>query len=251
MDQPETQTVFRPDLDPLLTLRCYNRSRQGSEKQREDMETRIGLFELETPKGRLLIEDRCTPERLQALRMAPDLGIFWHAQPELQHEALVKIAALDRGHVVAAYQPDGTIVGFVAVHPPADFSRWGKLQMAELIELGGIEVSRAWRQCGVARRLLQALFDTGDYEDQIVITEALRWCWDLDESGLNVTQYRQMLLRLFGQFGFERYLTDDPEIARFPGNALAARIGSRTRPECVARFQNALFTVAPVKPTHA
>ncbi len=243
----ETRTAFRPDLDQLLTLRCYNRVGWLSDEPGSDMDQEIKKSGLETPQGTLIIEDRCTSQRLKTLGMAADLGIFWHARLGLQHEALIKIAELGQGHVVIAVHDEVTIVGYIAMHPPADFSRWGPLHLGDLIELGGIEVSRNWRRCGVARHLLQALLDTGAYEDKIVIAEALRWCWDLDETGLSVTQYRQMLLHLFGQFGFERYLTDDPEIADFPGNALAARIGPRARPESIAWFKNALFLTEPVK----
>src|SRR4030067_3410162 len=99
---------------------------------------------LDAPQGSLTIEDRCTPQRLQELRMAADLGIFWHTRPELQREALIKITELDQGHVVAAIHDDTSIVGYIAIHPPAECTRWGQLQMADLIELGGVGVMRNW-----------------------------------------------------------------------------------------------------------
>jgi hypothetical protein len=50
-----------------------------------------------------------------------------------------------------------------------------------------------------------------------------------------------MLNRVFGDYGFQLYETDEPNIAWYPDNALVARIGSRVSSKLLANFKSLLF----------
>mgnify|MGYP005847667365 CR=1 FL=1 len=75
--------------------------------------------------------------------------------------------------------------------------------------------------------MLEVAFAGAYYDDKIVIAAGLSWCWDLSGTGLSLNEYRQMLVKLVRPFGFASYYTDAPEIVRYPGNGLVARIGLR------------------------
>jgi acetoin utilization protein AcuA len=184
-------------------------------------------MEYQTPKGNLTIETHCSPEAIQRSRLAEGLGIFWHGDLERQKTALVKIAGQPEGNVVTAHTDDGTIVGFLTILAPDPTERWGKDHIAGLLELGGIEVAQDWRGFGIARKLLEATFENGEYDECVVFATAYSWCWDLDRMGLSIAEYRKMLNTVFRPFGFEPYVTDEPNVRYYAGNALAARVGPK------------------------
>jgi acetoin utilization protein AcuA len=86
-------------------------------------------------------------------------------------------------------------------------------------------VSLSWRQLGLAKAMLHAAFAEPLYEERIILATGLNWCWDLQGTGLDLFAYQRMLFKLIRPFGFTPYDTDDPEIVRYPGNGLVARIG--------------------------
>ncbi len=202
-------------------------------------------MEYQTPQGKLIIETHCSPERLQAMELAEGMGIFWHGDVRRQKEALVNIARQPESNVVVAHTEDDTIVGFLTILRPDPNERWGRDRIPGLLELGGIEVAPAWRGLGIARKLLEAAFGSGEYDDRIVFATAYSWCWDLEGLGLSISQYRQMLANIFAAFGFETYVTDDPNIRCYPGNVLAARVGPKAPLKLLRRFLGLLVEEQP------
>ncbi len=196
---------------------------------------------LNTPRGVVTIVARCPAEEIAQLGIDEGLGFFWHNRPDLQHQALVKIAALPEGNVTLAYNDARVIVGYVTVGAPDPDTRWGRDHLPGLYELGGIEVARAWRACGISRALLTALFADGSYDQAIVIATGYRWCWDYESSGLGLREYREVLHRTMRRAGFEFFETDEPNIAWYPDNALVARIGKHAPKELVKQFRALLF----------
>lgn len=184
-------------------------------------------MKLETPEGVVNIESHCTPEELQQWRLADGLGIFWHGDLERQKVALMSIAGQPESNIVVARTDDGTVVGFLTILAPDPTERWGKDRIAGLLELGGIEVARHWRGFGIAQKLLEAAFEDGEYDECVVFATAYSWCWDLEQMGLSIAEYRKMLNTVFRPFGFEPYVTDEPNVRCYAGNALAARVGPR------------------------
>ena len=183
----------------------------------------------------------CPHEVLQTLGIEDGLGFFWHNRPDLQRDALLRIAAQPQGHVTIAHNADQNIVGYVTITLPDADTRWGRDHIEGLFELGGIEVARAWRGSRLSDALLKATFDGGAFDKAIVIATGYRWCWDVESTGLTVREYRDMLNRVFERYGFKFFETDEPNIAWYPDNALVARIGPRVPPQLLVRFNGLLF----------
>jgi acetoin utilization protein AcuA len=196
---------------------------------------------METRRGTVTIIPSCPLEVLQTLGIDDGLGFFWHNRPDLQREALLRIAALPQGHVTVAHNGDRRIVGYVTITLPDADTRWGRDHIEGLYELGGIEVARAWRGLGLSNALMKATFDGGAFDKAIVIATGYRWCWDVESTGLTVREYRDMLNRVFERYGFKFFETDEPNIAWYPDNALVARIGPRVSEKLQAQFKALLF----------
>lgn len=199
------------------------------------------MQQLNTRRGPLMVVSHCSAEELEKLQIDEGLGFFWHNRPDLQRQALIKIAQQPDGRVALAHTAEGIIVGYVTITSPEPDTRWGKDQIEGLEELGGIEVSRSWRGAGLGRAILASVFTPEAYERQIVIATGYRWCWDMEMTGLTVREYRQMLLRMFGEFGFQSFETDEPNIAWYPDNALVARVGPKVSHPLMAAFKRLLF----------
>ncbi len=183
----------------------------------------------------------CPSPVLQTLSIDDGLGFFWHNRPDLQRDALLRIAAQPKSRVTIAHNADQKIVGYVTITQPDADTRWGRDQIDGLLELGGIEVAREWRGLGLSDALLKATFGGGMFDKEIVIATGYRWCWDMESTGLTVREYRDMLNRVFERYGFKFFETDEPNIAWYPDNALVARIGPRVSPPLLARFNGLLF----------
>ncbi len=187
--------------------------------------------------------DPCTPEFLAGLLPAPGIGAFSRYAPQAadrQHAALVKVAGLAHGRVLAAHR-GRCLVAYLTFHPPEGDSRWASLPHGQILELGGIEVARGLRGMGLARRLMDQAFAPPDFDDVIVYAQALTWCWDLKGTGKSMAEYRQMMLRLFGAYGFAAHVTDEPNIQYDRASLLLARIGPNAPPTLVKQFEALLI----------
>jgi len=189
-----------------------------------------------TPLGRVILEGPIKSEVIETLKMNNKLNNF--RPPERQKEALSEIAGMPGGMVFAA-RNENEIVGYVTFHPPEGFSRWSK--HPSVLELGCIEVSSDWRQCGIGEALLKEAFNNSVMEDFIVITIEFYWHWDLEGCGLGIFEYQKMLSNLFGMVGLKKRFTDDPDIMEHPANVLLARAGKRVGQEEIQLFENMLF----------
>lgn len=198
---------------------------------------------LETARGPIALLGRATPGLLSRLPLDPGLGAFGRyssGAPDRQGRLLQRVAALPEGRVLVGVQV-GRTVAFLAFHPADEAVRWGWEPFPELVELGGVEVSRAYRGLGIARGLLARAFTGGSYDDRIVYATGYTWCWDLEGSGLSAAAYRVRLLTLFKPFGFAEQGTDEPNI-RFDGsNVLMARVGPGVPRTAHERFLTLLF----------
>jgi acetoin utilization protein AcuA len=188
-------------------------------------------------------EDRCTPEVLAEMVPAPGIGAFSRYSPQAadrQHAALITVAGLAYGRVLVAHR-GRQLVAYLTFHPPEGECRWASLPRGKILELGGIEVARGFRGMGLARRLMDKAFAPPDFDDVIVYAQALTWCWDIEGSGMSMADYRQMMLRLFGTYGFKSYATDEPNIQYDQTSFLLGRMGPRTPPALVEAFQALLI----------
>ncbi|AIQ46761.1 acetoin utilization protein [Paenibacillus sp. FSL R7-0273] len=159
---------------------------------------------------------------LQSLTIHPELDAF--RKPRKQLQALIEIAELPEGRVIAA-ACNSLLVGYVTFHYPDEMELWSQGNMADLIELGAIEVADGYRGCGLGKQMLAAAFEQEQLENCIVFTTEYYWHWDLKGTGLDVWAYRSMMEKLMKPAGMVWYATDDPEICSHPANCLMVRIG--------------------------
>lgn len=192
---------------------------------------------LHTPRGVIFFQGPLKYQEIQQLYM--DGGLDNFRNPTEQQQTLSYISQLPEGRVYAACIGK-TIIGYVTFHGP-EFPRWNYCGLKELLELGGLEVSKNWRGLGVAQRLLEYAFSTHGFEDHIVISMETYSSWDLECSGMCLWEYRRMLEKLLSKVGMERRFTDDPEIADHPANMLTARLGANVSREARVRFEKLLF----------
>lgn len=181
----------------------------------------------------LYVEGPVAPEVLQEWSMHTTLDAF--RRPRDQHEALLEIAALEEGRIIVARDKD-MIVGYVTFHYPDELERWSEARMDDLIELGAVEVADPYRGLGLGKRMVKLAFAGEQLENVIVYTTEYYWHWDLEGSGLNVWEYRNMMERLMKSAGMAVYATDDPEICSHPANCLMVRIGKEVPIESEERF---------------
>ena len=193
---------------------------------------------LALPDGELTISGPLPPEDLRALTMHPGLSAF--RRPNEQHEALIDIAGLAEGRIIAAIH-NNVIVGYVTFHYPDELERWSEGGMLDLVELGAIEVAKPYRGYGLGKRLIRLAFEGGQLDNVIVFTTEYYWHWDLEGTGLNVWEYRTMMERLMKSVDMVWFATDDPEICSHPANCLMVRVGKLVPQASVEQFDRVRF----------
>ncbi|HEX7056670.1 MAG TPA: GNAT family N-acetyltransferase [Bacilli bacterium] len=186
----------------------------------------------------ITVEGPISPGKLRTLAMHPDLDAF--RRPPEQHEALIEIAGLPEGRIIAAID-ENTIVGYVTFHYPDELERWSQGKMDDLIELGAIEVANAYRNIGLGKKMIRLAFADGQLDNAIVFTTEYYWHWDLEGSGLNVWEYRKVMENLMKCVDMIWYATDDPEICSHPANCLMVRVGNKVPQQSVEAFDRVRF----------
>ncbi|MCU6708988.1 GNAT family N-acetyltransferase [Paenibacillus sp. J5C_2022] len=185
-----------------------------------------------------ILEGPIPPHRLKDYTMHPQLDAF--RRPMEQHEALVDIAGLEEGRIIAAVE-NGVIVGYVTFHYPDELERWSEGGMSDLIELGAIEVSNDYRGYGLGKKLIRLAFAEEQLENAIVYTTEYYWHWDLESTKLSVWDYRNMMENLMKSVDMVWFATDDPEICSHPANCLMVRIGKEVPLSSVEQFDRVRF----------
>jgi acetoin utilization protein AcuA len=193
---------------------------------------------LPTPEGKLTLSGPISSEQLNHYTMHSGLHAF--RRPLEQHKALVEIAALPEGRVIAAVI-EGVIVGYVTFHYPDEMERWSEAGMDNLIELGAIEVAIPYRTYGIGKRLIKLAFFEGQLDNCIVFTTEYYWHWDLDGTGLSVWDYRKMMENLMKCVDMVWFATDDPEICSHPANCLMVRVGPEVSLSSIEEFDRVRF----------
>ena len=199
-----------------------------------------------TPAGPIQIRSFCTPSEIQFYRFDDQFGI--HAQYKsiyTKRETLEKHAGKTDANVVLALTESQQIVGFgVFSHPDAD-DRWTELGPGMMMEVKAVEVSRSLRSCKIAGDLVHLMLAHPKIEQMIAYMVGYSWTWDLDGSGLNAQQYRNLLIRLFSPHGFIELQTNEPNICLKPENLFMGRIGSGVSDQVRQDFKWLRFGVSP------
>jgi acetoin utilization deacetylase AcuC-like enzyme len=191
----------------------------------------------DTPRGPLVLRDRCPASLVHRLDVDPGLHAFAR-DPERQREVLARIAEEPAGDLVVAHTRDGVVVGYVAIIDPEPGSRFARVP--GVFEVGAVEVAVGWRRGGIGGALLRFAAGAEPFRDLVLVASGLAWHWDLEGSGLTAMAYRRVLLRVLEAAGFEELATDEPEVAYDPANLFVARVGDRVPPERRAAFTGRL-----------
>ncbi|CAM3640923.1 MULTISPECIES: GNAT family N-acetyltransferase [Saccharibacillus] len=201
----------------------------------------IKLYREETVgegERRRVVQGPMRPEDLDKLTLHPQLDAF--RRPAEQHAALVEIAGLPEGRIIAAVEGE-TVVGYVTFHYPDEYERWSEGKMDDLIELGAIEVANDYRGEGLSKKLLEIAFSGGQLDNAIVFTTEYYWHWDLESTRLSVWDYRKMMEDLMKNVDMVWFATDDPEICSHPANCLMVRVGRYVPQDSVEDFDRLRF----------
>lgn len=191
-----------------------------------------------TKAGEVVIEGPVESETLAGLDFHEGLKAF--RVPEQQKQALVGIAKLPEGRIIVARQ-GRQVVGYVTYLYPDPMERWAEAKLPNLLELGAIEIAAPYRAGGLAKGLLEISFLDDAMNDYIVISTEYYWHWDLDQTGISVWEYKEVMKKIMGSVGMEWYATDDPEINSHPANMLMARVGTRVDLDSVEAFNECRF----------
>ncbi len=199
-----------------------------------------------TPAGTIRIRSFCTPDQIQSYRFDRQFGT--HAQYKsiyTKRETLEMHAAHSDANVVLALTDRRQIVGFgVFSHPEPD-DRWNELGPGMMMEVKAVEVSRSLRSCKIAGDLIGLMLAHPRIEAMIAYMVGYSWTWDLDGSGMDAQQYRNMLIRLFNPHGFIELQTNEPNICLKPENLFMGRIGSGVAQPVRQDFKWLRFGVSP------
>jgi GNAT superfamily N-acetyltransferase len=128
------------------------------------------------------------------------------------------------GAVIAAVS-GGELRGYATVVPSSALVRERWEHLPDAFELGSLEVAASARRRGLGTALLAALGATLPLERLLVFARGLAHHWDTERAGLPHMAYRAMLLAMLRRSGFERWTTDDPEVADHWMSFLAVRAG--------------------------
>jgi acetoin utilization protein AcuA len=168
-------------------------------------------------------------EFIGGLDMEEGMGeLTKYGSGSLQNEKKIMLEILSdsdpRNDVVVAVN-DGRIVGYITMVASNFNEQWAKLNDNSVVELGFIEVSRNWRNLGIATKMIEVTFKDGRYDNNIVYSTEYSWHWDMEYNKQSKSDYHDMLLKIFRRAGFEQYDTDDPDINVDWANILTVRIG--------------------------
>jgi GNAT superfamily N-acetyltransferase len=192
-----------------------------------------------------------TAGELERLAVGQGLGAYCRYRAGETQRMLGRVLKASEGRVVAALAGNA-LVGYLALFQPGPEERWGRQPTAGLLELGALEVDRAWRRRGLARALLKTTFAGDELDRSVVVAPQYAADWDLEASGLTGREYRDLILRLFRRHGFADFVTDEPTVAADPKNFLLVRVGEKAPPDLYQAFRDLLTETAPlVKPSEA
>ena len=201
-------------------------------------------FISETDRGKLYIIPKCPPDLFRNLELDDGLGKFSHYSSIIKKlEVFEEVAGSRDGRVAIAMVGEKTLAAYGACWYPPKGDRWSKLGDL-MYEMGALEVSRNFRDMRLGTSIFAALMEDDFFEDKIAYMNGFSWHWDLDGSGLTMSEYRTMMVKLVRAHGFQECYTNEPNVALREENFFLVRIGSRVSEEDRRRFRNLRFGIA-------
>ncbi|MFV8829132.1 GNAT family N-acetyltransferase [Alkalihalobacterium sp. APHAB7] len=160
----------------------------------------------------------------------PSLNRFREAKE--QQEAL--LATLEKGSQICIAMDKEWIVGYTLILDPEKNERWSVLPYIKV--LGAIEVAPSYRSGGIAKKLIQSIFDDPQIEQFIILSIEYAWHWDLPMVDGNIHLYKALLKRLLQTQQFNETVTDDPDVAQYKHNFMMARFGKGVSSDQINQF---------------
>jgi len=200
--------------------------------------------EVQTDQGNITVASFYTPEKIEALAFKRSFQLHPHYSPIISSKnSFIKIAAEPDANVTLATTAAGDIVGFGILQYPDPDERWVRVGDRVMMELSVVEVSRAWRSGGLAKKILELALDHPLQNDKILYMVGYSWTWDIEGSGLPIMAYRDMMIGLFAQFGFSLRQTNEPNIMMRPENMFMVKIGGNVSEAVVRRLKQVQFNL--------
>jgi acetoin utilization protein AcuA len=201
----------------------------------------------QTDRGAIYFRRRVPASRLEKMRLAEGLGIFFRYDLERQKNTLLKIVRMEYGNVVIAHTADDLILGYVSMHSVDESERWAVLnkpgEPLRVYEFGAIEVSRKWRGYGLSTALMRAAIEGDSWmDDKIIVSVEFAWHWDNEEMGLSKFAYREILRKVIATGGFQKMDTDEPNVMMDSANMFMVRVGKKVPVEIEQQFYSLLHT---------
>lgn len=198
----------------------------------------------ETRGGTLSIIASCPRELFSEFQLDSGIGNFAHYSSIIQkRDVFERIASEEGGRVTLALVGGKTIVGYAACWYPGEDQRWSRLGHL-MYEMGAIEVSRNYRKMRIASRMVETVMEDEDFlGSKIAYMNGFVWHWDLVGCGLNMHEYRMMMIGLLKGRGFEECYTNEPNIALREENVFMVRIGRAVSEEDRSRFRDLRFGI--------
>jgi acetoin utilization protein AcuA len=199
-----------------------------------------------TPRGDVRIRSFCRPLFIRQYSFDSEFKTGDHYKSlYTQRATLEDNAQRTDANVVLAITEPQRIIGFGVLTYPETGERWAELGLHLMMEVKAVEVARDWRFAGIASRMLNMVLDHPLIEDKIAYMVGYSWTWDLEGTRKTAQEYRAMLTRLFGRYGFQEYQTNDPNICLKPENVFMGRIGKNISQVIRDRFKWLRFGLTP------
>ena len=199
-----------------------------------------------TPRGKVRICTLCSAAEIRRYQL--DRQFCSHDGYKslyTKRESLEQIAGQTDSNITLALIDDRLIIGFGVLAYPEPNERWSELEPNLIIEVRAIEVAQSWRSEKIAARILKLLTDQPGLENKIVYMVGYSWTWDLEGSRKTAAEYSQLLVKLFASCGFEKFQTNEPNIALKPENLFMCRIGRNVPQVILNRFKWLRFGLSP------
>jgi len=199
---------------------------------------------VQTDQGTITVASFYTPEDIAVLGFKRSFQLHPHFSPIISSkDSLIRIAAEPDANITLATTPTGDIVGFGILQYPDPDERWVRVGERVMMELSVVEVSRAWRSGGLAKKILELALDHPMKEDKILYMVGYSWTWDIEGSNLPIMAYRDMMIGLFAGFGFSLRQTNEPNIMMRPENMFMVKIGANVSEAVVRRLKQVQFNL--------
>src|SRR3972149_9624686 len=97
-----------------------------------------------TPVETIQYHNQPSPDTLQRLRIAEDLGRDFAYRPDAVRDTLIGMARM-AGSELSVAVVEGQIMGYLLLSLPHPQNRWGREGFKGLYEVAAFEVARHWR----------------------------------------------------------------------------------------------------------